>query len=34
MPDSLTYPEIMPALMDRVILFLNGQEEKAQRQGE
>ncbi|MDR1771151.1 MAG: NUDIX domain-containing protein [Hungatella sp.] len=34
MPDSLTYPEIMPALMDRVILFLNGREEKAQRQGE
>ncbi|MDR2022200.1 MAG: NUDIX domain-containing protein [Hungatella sp.] len=34
MPDSLTYPEIMPALMDRVILFLNGREEKAHRQGE
>lgn len=31
MPDSLTYPEIMPALMDRILLcFLNGRVEKQQ----
>ncbi len=34
MPDSLTYPEIMPALMDRILLcFLNGRVEKPQKQG-
>lgn len=31
MPDSLTYPEIMPVLMDRILLcFLNGRVEKPQ----
>lgn len=33
MPDSLTYPEIMPVLMDRILLcFLNGRVEKLQKQ--